>query len=153
VLIAAAVMEDVAEVVALERDAAEAPHWPGAMYRAIVADAGEGALRRCLLLAKQNGELAGFAVGKVVGDEAELESVAVRASARRAGAGKALCAAVAAWAWAQGAAGMELEVRTSSDGAIALYRMLGFVATGTRPGYYADPTENAVLMRLERPLA
>jgi ribosomal-protein-alanine N-acetyltransferase len=44
---------------------------------------------------------------------------------------------------------MELEVRASSAGAIALYTGLGFVEAGRRPGYYAEPKDDAVLMRLE----
>ena len=44
---------------------------------------------------------------------------------------------------------MELEVRAGSVGAIALYKRLGLVAVGRRPGYYRSPMEDAVLMRLE----
>jgi ribosomal-protein-alanine N-acetyltransferase len=152
-VIAAAAMEDVADIVALERGAVEAPHWPEAMYRAIVAETGEGELRRCLLVAKDDGELAGFAVGRVLGVEAELESVAVRSSVRRMGVGRALCGAVMAWAREQGAHGMEREVRASSAGAISLYDGMGFAVVGRRPEYYAGPVEDAVLMRVEYSLS
>jgi ribosomal-protein-alanine N-acetyltransferase len=111
------------------------------------------AVRRCLFIAEREGELTGFAAGKVVGKgpeaSAELESVAVGAEARRSGIGRALCAAAIDWCRAQGAAEMELEVRASSAGAIALYTGLGFVEAGRRPGYYAEPKDDAVLMRLE----
>jgi ribosomal-protein-alanine N-acetyltransferase len=145
-MVIAAATEDIADIVALEREATEAPHWPETAYRAMLAEP-EGALRRCLLVARMEGELVGFAVGRLLGEEAELESVVVRASARRRGVGRALCAAVVAWAWEQGAAAVELEVRASSAGAIALYRKLGFVVTGGRYGYYRTPEEDAVLMR------
>ncbi|NYF79809.1 ribosomal protein S18-alanine N-acetyltransferase [Granulicella arctica] len=147
--IAPARVKDVAGVVLLEREIVEAPHWAEAEYVAIV-DAVEGSLRRCLLVAWQDEAMMGFAVGKVIGAEAELESVAVRSSARRGGVGLALCAAVVDWAWAQGAEGMDLEVRASSAGAIGLYRRLGFQDAGRRRGYYSDPQEDAVLMRLEQ---
>ena len=57
-------------MVALERGIAEAPHWAEAEYAAIV-DGGDGALRRCLLVAEGEGRLLGFAVGKVIGSGAD----------------------------------------------------------------------------------
>jgi ribosomal-protein-alanine N-acetyltransferase len=149
IVIATAALEDVAKIVALERAAVEAPHWPEATYAALVTET-EGPQRRCLLVANVDSELVGFAVGRVLGDEAELESVAVRSSARRRGVGRALCAAVVAWAWEQGATTMELEVRASSAGAIGLYQALGFVVTGSRCGYYTAPDEDAFLMHLSK---
>lgn len=141
---------DVAGVVALERAAEEAPHWAEAEYAEMV-EAGAGGIRRCLLVAELEERLVGFAVGKVVGGDssAELESVAVNVKARRRGVGRALCGAVAAWCREQGAAELELEVRAASAGARALYAGLGFVSVGRRRGYYRDPVDDAVLMRLE----
>jgi [ribosomal protein S18]-alanine N-acetyltransferase len=144
--------EDVAAIVVLEQGIAEAPHWPRAEYAAI-ADAGaSGNIRRYLVVAEAGGELLGFAVGKVILAEeagvAELESVAVAATARRGGVGRALCASVVEWCRDQGADALELEVRAGGAPAIALYRALGFVVTGRRPRYYRDPLEDALLMRL-----
>jgi ribosomal-protein-alanine N-acetyltransferase len=42
--------------------------------------------------------------------------------------------------------GYTLEVRVSNDTAIGLYRMLGFVETGIRRGYYTDTREDALIM-------
>jgi ribosomal-protein-alanine N-acetyltransferase len=39
-----------------------------------------------------------------------------------------------------------LEVRPSNPAAIALYERFGFVAAGTRPRYYADTGEDALIM-------
>ena len=95
----------------------------------------------------------GFAVGKVAGSGsngvAELESVAVSLAARRGGVGRALCEAVVDWCRWQGAMRMELEVRAGSEEAIALYGGLGFVVVGRRRGYYREPAEDALLMKLE----
>jgi len=137
---------DVAGVLALERDVAEAPHWAEAVYAEIVAESG---VRRCLFVAEAEGLLLGFAVGAVTGDSAELESVAVRGDARRRGVGRALCDAVAEWCRLQGATALELEVRAASAGAIALYGGMGFVPAGRRRGYYREPVDDAVLMRLK----
>jgi ribosomal-protein-alanine N-acetyltransferase len=109
-------------------------------------------LQRRIWVAEDTGGIAGFAVGRVLAAggavEAELESVAVAAKVRRQGVGRALCAAVIAWSRERGAPAVELEVRASSQGAIALYTALGFVPNGRRAMYYRHPVEDALLMSL-----
>jgi [ribosomal protein S18]-alanine N-acetyltransferase len=145
---------DLAEVVQLERETAEAPHWAVAEYGAIVGvrEFADGGVRRHLFVAEGEAGVLGFAVGKVMVlgavSLAELESVAVSVSARRGGVGKKLCEAVVRWCREQGATEVELEVRAGSAGAIALYAGLGFLPGGKRTGYYRDPMEDALLMRL-----
>ncbi|HEV2710556.1 MAG TPA: GNAT family N-acetyltransferase [Edaphobacter sp.] len=147
VCVRAGVAGDLAEVIALERATAEAPHWAEAEYA--VAIVGDGAyVRRCLFVAEAKGAVIGFAIGKVAGDLAELESVAVDLQTRRGGVGRALCGAVIDWCREAGATAVELEVRATSGGAIGLYQGLGFTAVGGRPGYYNGPVDDAVLMRL-----
>jgi [ribosomal protein S18]-alanine N-acetyltransferase len=151
VRVRAGVAADVEDVVLLERATEFAPHWAVEEYAAIVNDAGE--VRRRLLVAEGEEGLVGFAVGKVVrlGVEtvAELESVAVKVEARRWGIGRRLCEAVIDWCRAGGAAAVELEVRAGSGGAIGLYEGLGFKGAGVRRGYYREPVDDALLMRLD----
>ena len=153
--IRAANAADLAGVIALERGAVEAPHWPEAEYAAIVQNRGEaeGAARRCLVVAESDEKLLGFAVGKAIllatEGVGELESVAVDETARRRGVGRSLCEAVVDWSRRQGAAEIELEVRAGSAGAIALYAGLGFAVVGRRGSYYRNPDEDAVLMQLK----
>ena len=52
------------------------------------------------------------------------------------------------WSRQVGAEEVGLEVRASSDAAIRLYRRAGFAPYGLRPGYYTDPWEDGLLMRL-----
>ncbi len=151
---------DLAEILRMERATDEAPHWDADAYAAMLVDRSEKvdrsegscAVARRLLVAEMDG-VVGFAVAKVLRVEqntvAELESVAVVESVRRRGIGRALCDAAIAWCREQGAAAMELEVRASSRGALALYTTLGFVETGQRREYYRHPTEDAVLMELK----
>lgn len=40
-----------------------------------------------------------------------------------------------------------IEVRPSNNAAIALYRKLGFYVIGTRPNYYPESNEDALVMR------
>jgi len=142
----AATADDLPEIVALERSLVEAPHWAERDYAEIAAGVG---IRRCLFVVEAVGGLAGFAVGKVVADIGELESVAVRARSRRLGVGRALCAAVIEWCRKQGASAVELEVRAASVGALALYQSLEFKRVGLRRRYYREPEDDAVLMRLD----
>lgn len=141
---------DIASVLALERATVEAPHWSEGEYAAAIGGSGDY-LRRCLFVADLEGAPIGFAVGKVAGNSAELESVAVDLQARRRGAGRALCKAVIDWCKTAGAATVELEVRAASESAIGLYQGLGFVRVGRRPKYYSGPVDDAVLMRLDLP--
>jgi ribosomal-protein-alanine N-acetyltransferase len=149
---------DVAAVILLERETAEAPHWSEAEYWSVVelaagGDLAAGGVRRCIFVAEVGERVVGFAVGKAVGSGGdvvgELESVAVSGSVRRRGLGRALCDAVVVWCQKQGAIEVELEVRAGSAGAIALYEGLGFRGVGRRRGYYREPVDDALLMRLE----
>ena len=153
----AACAADLAEILRMERAIVEAPHWDADVYASMLVDRsdnvdgseGGDAVARRLLVAEMDG-VVGFAAAKVLRMEqsavAELESVAVVKNARRRGVGRALCDAAIAWCREQGAAAMEMEVRSSSRGAMALYAMLGFNETGQRRGYYRHPIEDAVLM-------
>ena len=151
-LVRAAGVGDLVGVMEMERGIVGAPHWSEGEYAAILRADG-GTVKRCLLVAEGEGGLVGFAVGKVIGfgadSVAELESVVVRPDARRGGVARALCAGVAEWCRELGAVVLELEVRGGNEGAIALYRGLGFGVVGRRRAYYSDPTEDAVLMRME----
>lgn len=96
----------------------------------------------------ENGDLApvGYCVIECVADEAELQAVAVAAGWRRLGVGAALLATARATAHERGAQRVYLEVRESNRGAQEFYRRFGFAVSGTRPGYYRDPAEAALLM-------
>ena len=79
---------------------------------------------------------AGFLIGRVVADEAEVLTVAVEAAARRRGVGADLLEEFVAEARARGAARAFLEVAEDNAAAIGLYGRAGFAATGRRKGYY-----------------
>ena len=154
-----AVPDDLEGIVALERGIDTLPHWSMLDYLAAQSPVGgrlgmEGTTR-CTFVAegKDDCGIVGFAVGKVLATEtdvvAELESVGVALAVRRMGIGEELCATVIAWARDMDASAIELEVRSRSAGPIALYERLGFMAEGRRAGYYRDPADDAILMRLE----
>jgi [ribosomal protein S18]-alanine N-acetyltransferase len=43
---------------------------------------------------------------------------------------------------------MAIEVRAANAGAIALYSSIGFTALARRTGYYQQPKDDAVVIRL-----
>ena len=144
---------DLEAVLRIAGEAAEAPRWTEATFRALLTpDASEP--QRWVLLAvgtedALRGHVLGFAVVACVLDEAELESIVVEQASRRCGAGRDLCLALMKWAQGAGAQWMRLEVRAASVGAQALYRSLGFQAVGLRQRYYVDPTDDAVQMSVD----
>jgi ribosomal-protein-alanine N-acetyltransferase len=94
--------------------------------------------------------LAGFVLGRVAADEAEILTLAVAPAHRRRGVGAALLAAAAAEARAKGASALFLEVASDNCSALALYVRAGFVAAGARKGYYDHGGgTDALVLRLD----
>lgn len=88
-----------------------------------------------LSLARQRGDVVGFALGRVVLHEAELLLLAVRRDAQGKGAGKALLSRFIEVARRRGAEQLHLEVRDGNH-AIRLYTQAGFGEVGRRKNYY-----------------
>jgi len=88
-----------------------------------------------LTLAIHDGELAGFALARILAGDGELLLLAVRPQARGCGVGAALLRDVIADASERDAARLHLEVR-AGNGAIALYHAHGFEQVGQRRDYY-----------------
>jgi ribosomal-protein-alanine acetyltransferase len=100
-----------------------------------------------LLTAEHNGQVCGFLVARIIGDEAEILNMAVDQMHRRNGIGTALLTAAISAVQTQNAQNIYLEVRESNSAAIAFYRRHSFEKTRQRRGYYSSPTENAVVMK------
>lgn len=137
---------DVDRVMAIADSLAEAPHWPRAAY--IGALDAESVPGRIALVAELEAGISGFAVASVVAERAELESIAVAAEAQGRGMGRVLLARLIAELRLAGARELDLEVRESNRAALRLYEWAGFGEVGRRRGYYREPVDDAVLMRL-----
>ncbi len=81
-------------------------------------------------------QAAGFALGRVVADEAEILTIAVLPDKQRNGIGRALLVGLETAAKSAGAADIFLEVSQINLAAIGLYQHAGFTQTGLRKGYY-----------------
>jgi ribosomal-protein-alanine N-acetyltransferase len=144
---------DADALLALERSVREAAHWSTAEYVQILhPEMQETTLQRWIFIAEESEALLGFIVVKLLrtGEQAqaEIENLAVSPAARRRGTGSALCAAALEACRAAGAQYAELEVRAGNRAALGLYARLGFEQAGIRTGYYANPKEDAVLLRI-----
>ena len=141
---------DLPEVLSLERSTPELPHWPRSEYERYVAMPAT-ALDRVIFVAEEAEVLVGFAAAALSSASsrmAELESIAGVPGMRRSGVGRELCRHVIEWSRGQHGDALELEVRSRSSEAIALYRSLGFRVLRTRSRYYTNPADDALLMSL-----
>ena len=132
---------DVDAIVRIERSSFGDP-WSAASFRSVIA-----AERGHARVAERDGVVVGYCIGWRVGDEAELANLAVDPASRRSGVGARLLDDLLALADAAPGATLFLEVREGNAAAQALYRNRGFAAVGRRARYYANPTEDAVVMR------
>jgi len=146
-----ATLSDLEAMIRLERLCAGAGHWSYEQYRQLFQSDATG-LQRLVLVIESAGEgnpLLGFLVARLLAPEWELENIAVEPSMRRIGAGTKLLAALIAEARRTNSESVLLEVRESNQAARAFYERAGFRVNGRRKSYYAEPSEDAVLYRLE----
>ncbi|HEX8573132.1 MAG TPA: ribosomal protein S18-alanine N-acetyltransferase [Allosphingosinicella sp.] len=88
-----------------------------------------------LSLARRDETVIGFALGRIVGDEAELLLLAVGRSWQGQGVGQLLLDRFSAVAASKGAQQLHLEVREGNH-AVSLYRRNGYREVGRRRNYY-----------------
>ncbi len=88
-----------------------------------------------LTLARKDDEVLGFALARLVADEAELLLLAVKTGAQRLGTGRILLEHFEDEAVMRGAIRLHLEVREGNH-AFSLYEQTGFTLAGRRRDYY-----------------
>ncbi len=93
---------------------------------------------------RRDGAITGYLICSRYDRVWHLMNIAVQPGARRRGIATSLLEQMLERAGAD--APYTLEVRTSNAPAIALYERFGFRPAGTRPRYYADTGEDALIM-------
>jgi ribosomal-protein-alanine N-acetyltransferase len=142
---------DLDRVIEIERSLKQAPHWPHSAWISAL-DPLSVSHRLALVAEDSNGHsVTAFAVASLLPPQAELETIAVAPEAQRRGLARFLLAALSKELKSAHVTDVILEVRASNRPALAFYLDLGFVETGRRPRYYADPVEDAVLLSLRLP--
>lgn len=145
-LVRPAVPADIPVMMALERHAATAAHWSAAQHQDAFTGAGP---RRLALVIEEDAVVCGFLVARAVGNEWEIENLAVAGTARRRGLGTRLLGEFLTRVRDEGAAAVFLEVRESNHAARRLYEKWAFVESGCRSQYYQHPPEDAILYRFD----
>jgi ribosomal-protein-alanine N-acetyltransferase len=125
-------VEDVAAVAAIQNASPEAAQWDPAEY-----------LQHDFRVALCGTHIAGFLVARALAPgEIEILNLAVSPEFRRMGVGRALVASLLG-----SKDDIFLEVRPSNQAARNLYKSMGFEEVSSRPGYYRDPPESAIVMK------
>lgn len=126
--------------------------WSADDFDELLSGAGVFSVVPSQLLRAEEG-VGGFALGRVVLDEAELLTLAVDPDFRRQGIGSACLDAFEAEAVRRGATVLHLEVAETNAPAIALYLSRGWERSGRRKAYYASPggRTDAILMTKRLP--
>ena len=110
-----------------------------------------------LRLVSEENETIGFVVGRLVSGgsieercDAEIYNIAISTSYQGNGHGQTLLDKFLDEVELRGAHNVWLEVRESNARAIDLYSRNGFEKVQTRPNFYENPREAALLMRLRK---
>lgn len=144
----------------LDRQNPGSAHWSRQQYEILFSTPETPLFQRVLLVAEESSEmrvetvssashrLLAFLVASRVEKEWELENIVVDRKYQRLGVGTRLLGKFIDHTRASNDRSISLEVRESNQAARAMYRKIGFAETGSRKRYYSDPTEDAMLYRL-----
>ncbi len=142
------VLSDIEEVHTIDTLSFSLP-WPAGSYRFELRDNPNSV---CLVaearFADRQRRVIGMVIIWLILDEAHIATIAVHPAFRGRGAGRMLLAAALQEAVLKNAIAATLEVRAHNIGAQTLYRDFGFEVVGSRPRYYQDNNEDALIMTL-----
>jgi [ribosomal protein S18]-alanine N-acetyltransferase len=141
---------DLPQVIAIERRAFPTP-WSLAMFVLELSKPSSICLAAVEPNGSRTGQLLGYLICSRYADAWHLMNIAVDPPRRRHGIAALLLQRLIDTAGAD--APYTLEVRPSNNPAIALYERFGFYSAGTRPRYYQDTGEDALIMWRTRPQA
>jgi ribosomal-protein-alanine N-acetyltransferase len=132
---------DLNEIVALEAATFSNP-WTRQMYLRELQNPDVS----FLYVLRMDTQIAGFCSFWLVLDEIHINNLAIRHEYQGQGLGTALLQYVLQAGGSRGADRATLEVRRSNTPARRLYERLGFEVAATRPNYYVNPQEDALIL-------
>jgi ribosomal-protein-alanine N-acetyltransferase len=142
--------EDLAAIMTIQNQAAQAAQWRPPDYASLAGDT-----LGLILVAELDDltppRIVGFAAFHRVLDEAELRNMAVARDSQRRGVGRELLEEGLNRLRGMGVGQIFLEVRVSNLPAQRLYRSVGFSLRSRRRNYYVDPPEDSLVLGLTSP--
>ena len=132
--------DDIPEVARLEAEVFSDP-WSENVYRQTLLIDGV-----IYLVVVENGEIIGVCGVRNIVGEGEITNVMIKPYMRGRGLAYEMLTKLLEEGESIGIQDFTLEVRSSNAAAINLYRKLGFSEEGTRPGFYSNPKEDALIM-------
>lgn len=141
--------EDVVHVKAIEISWPLLSHWDIEVYRRIAS--GNDSAKGLIIEERSEGReglILGFLIYRCALGETEILNVAVDSKAVRKGLGTRMLHGLLQLLPSPRRQNVFLEVRPSNAAAREFYFKEGFVEVGRRKQYYANPLEDAILMRL-----
>lgn len=132
--------DDIAEVTALERDIFP-DAWPAAAFEEALAEPSWGCL-----VAEHCDAIIGYACLQVIDIEGHLTNIAVASEHRRKNVARHLLERILRIVRESKCHYLLLEVRPRNRAAIAFYEKHGFELMYTRPAYYRNPVEDALVL-------
>jgi ribosomal-protein-alanine N-acetyltransferase len=142
-LIRAMRVEDIPDVINIERKSFTTP-WTHHAFRLEMKN--QLAVYR---VAETDGIITAYGGMWLILDEAHVTNVAVHPDYRGRHLGRRIMESLMAEAIRRNLLRMTLEVRKMNEPAITLYKKMGFLMAGIRPGYYQDTGEDALIMWVE----
>ncbi len=137
--------EDLPEVLAIERICFSNP-WSRETFQGEIQN--RAISFPLVVIHREEKRIVGYVVFWQVGDEAQINNVAVHPDYRGRGYGELAMRYVLERLRENRVHFVSLEVRVSNQPAISLYRKLGFTILGVRKNYYTRPDEDAYVMGL-----
>jgi len=136
-------LEDLEEVMAIEPTAFGQHHWS---RQAFVQELDKAEGLYFIAYEQASRRLLGYSGLWILGQEAHITTLAVRTEYRRQYIGEQLLINSILEARCLGVLRLTLEVRASNEAAQKLYSKYGFSTVNTRPHYYQDNFESALIL-------
>lgn len=146
VLIRPAIQFEIEVLAVLQQACFPDDHWSAEFIGSLIGQPGTFAF----LAVHGDDDPLGFALARVVAEDAEILTIGVRPDARRSGLGRRLVDEAVDRATRLGATALFLEVAEDNAAARALYAAADFAPVGRRPGYYKRPDGRVAALVLRR---
>lgn len=135
------ILKDLDSVLSIERASFRSP-WTLNMFRQEL----DLSFSRHLVISRSDQGIVGYIIFWIIHDETQLQRIAVKSDLRGQGIGSLLIREMIRMCALENVTQGSLEVRSSNDPALLIYKEFGFAVSGIRKGYYTDNGEDALIM-------